>query len=448
MDLLDSLGSVYTYDRDLWGAPNGPTGAYPGHSSTYGVEIRKQADGRISLNSTNLKHLDITALSTWLKKPVAPSNSGDLAGVKLLLLEAANAQFGISLGPRQRLAMRNALEEAMRVFEIPSVALAHLVSWVPGFLRLRKGAASTTIAQDDVTTYCLFQLSLGFAWTHSPKQHLTQGIIWYEEAVNPRSRILRDLEDLKAYLEQPMYLALCSCAMAERRIMFERRDLISRVQLVDSKIGTNAGYEFLGKDPWAEQNVKIGELSQLVSEVSSLTVRLRYRMRAVGDLSAELVKENLKSWFRADTATKDAHPELRSQADRIDEMLLRISSFATRILDHAVGLQERISSQMTQVSNLSIMNVLTIGLLKTKKSADPCYIPGGQSHFTAKPKKFTSSGSRGQARQLFHEDHSCSDDGLPPWNIRRGTYTHASSFHSFDIIALCIPPPSSNGDNL
>lgn len=349
MDLLDSLATIYTYDREIWAAPNGPPGAYPGHLSAHGVEIRKQADGRISFDSLNLKHLDVAALSTWLKKALAPSNSGDLAGVKLLLLEVADAKYGNSLGPDQQLAMKNGLEEALRAFEIPGVALAHLASWVPGFLRLRKEAASTNTAQDDVTTYCLFQLSLGFSWTHSPKQHLVQGIIWYEEAVNPRRRILRDLEDLKVYLEQPMYLGLCSCIMAERRILYERRDIIRKVQLVDSKIGTNAGYEFLGMAPWAEQNVKIEELSQLVSEVSSLTVRLRYRMRAVGDLSAELVKENLKSWFRVDAATKAANQELCSQADAMDEMLLRISSFATRILDHAIGLQERNASQMTQV---------------------------------------------------------------------------------------------------
>jgi hypothetical protein len=282
MGLLDTLGSIYTYDRDLWGAPNGPAGAYPGHVSAHGVEIRKQGDGEIIVTPTNLKHQDVSALSTWLKKPIAPPNSGDLAGIKLLLLEASNAQYGKALSPNERLAMKNSLEEAMRTFEIPSVALAHLVSWVPGFLKLRKEVANTTAAQDDVITYGLFQLSLGFVWTHSAKQHLIQGIIWYEEAVNPRSRILRDLEDLKAYLEQPMYLGLCSCIMAERRIMSERRDIIAKVQLVDSKIGTNAGYEFLGKDPWAEQNVKILELSKLVSEVSSLTVRLRYRMRAVG----------------------------------------------------------------------------------------------------------------------------------------------------------------------
>lgn len=392
MDLLDSLGTIYTYDRELWAAPTGPPGAYPGHSSAHGVEIRKQADGSISFDSLNLKHLDVAALSTWLKKPCAPPNSGDRAGVKLLLLEAANAQYANSLGSGQRLAMKNGLEEAMRAFEIPDVALAHLVSWVPGFLRLRKEAATTNPAQDNVTTYCLFQLSLGFAWTHSPKEHLTRGIIWHEEAVNPRRRLLRDLEDLKVYLEQPMYLGLCSCIMAERRILFERRDIISKVQLVDRKIGTNAGYEFLGKDPWAEQNVKIGELSQLVSEVSSLTVRLRYRMRAVGDLSTELVKENLKSWFRVDEATKAANQQLCSQADAMDEMLLRISSFATRILDHAVGLQERSATQMTQVRD----QILPTSLMRNH-SADLCHNVGSQPYFAAKPKKFAFSGSRGQA---------------------------------------------------
>jgi hypothetical protein len=351
MDLLDSLGSVYTYDRDIWGSPNGLPGAYPGHSSAHGIEIRIQANGMISFTPTNLKHLDAAALSTFLRKPVAPPNSGDRAGVKLLLLEASNAQYGRALAPNDRLAIRNSVEEALRTFDIPAVALAHLVSWVPGFLRLRKEVAKTSIAQDDAITYCLFQLSLAFVWTFSATQRLTQGIIWYEEAVNPRSRVLRDLEDLKAYLEQPMYLGLCSCIMAERRIMLERRDIIRKVQLVDNKIGTNAGYEFLGKDPWAEQNVKIGELSQLVSEVSSLTVRLRYRMRAVGDLSAEVVKENLNSWFRADVTTKHAHQELCLQADAMDDTLQRISSFATRIFDHAVGLQERSSNQMTQVSN-------------------------------------------------------------------------------------------------
>lgn len=351
MELLDSLGSIYTYDRDLFGSPNSPAGAYPGHCSAHGVEIRKQADGRISFCPLNLRHLDVAALSTWVKRPLAPSDAGDLAGVKLLLLGAANAQYGNGLSMDQHLAVKNGLEEAMRAFEIPNVALAHLVSWVPGFLRLPKEGGSSTIARGDGTTYCLFQLSLGFVWTHSPKQRLTQGIIWYEEAVNPRTRILRDLEDLKAYLEQPMYLGLCSCITSQRRIVLERRELIKQVQLVDNKIGTNAGYEFLGKDPWAEQNVKIEELSQLVSEVSSLTVRLRYRMRAVGDLSTELVQENLKSWFRATSATIAANQELCSQADGMDEMLRRMSSFASRILDHALGLQERSNSQMTQVGD-------------------------------------------------------------------------------------------------
>jgi hypothetical protein len=392
MDLLDSLGSVYTYDRDIWGTPNGLPGAYPGHSSAHGVEIRTQANGGISFTPTNLKHLDVAALSTWLRKPVAlPKASGDVARVKLLLLEASNAQYGKALGPNDRLAMRNSVEEAMLTFDIPTVALAHLVSWVPGFLRFQKEAAKTSIAQNDAITYCLFQLSLGFVWTHSATQRLTQGIIWYEEAVNPRSRILRDLEDLKAYLEQPMYLGLCSCIMAERRIMLERREIIGKVQLVDNKIGTNAGYEFLGKDPWVEQNVRIGELSQLVSEVSSLTVRLRYRMRAVGDLSAELVKENLNSWFRADATTKAAHQELCLQADGMDDTLQRISSFATRILDHAVGLQERSSNQMTHVSTSGP------SAFKTNNSADPYYFSGGESHLTARSEKFTSVGPRRQA---------------------------------------------------
>jgi hypothetical protein len=364
MELLDTLGSIYTYDRDFWSGPNGAPGAYPGHAAAHGVEIRKQADGRISF-SPLIKHLDESALSTWLKKPLSPSSAGDLAGVKLLLLEAADARYMNNLGPDRRLAIKNGLEEAMRTFEIPSVALAHLVSWVPGFLKLRKGTASTSIAQDEVTTYCLFQLSLGFVWTHSPKQHLTQGIIWYEEAVNPRNRILRDLEDLDAYLNQPMYLGLCSCIMAERRIMFERRDIISKVQLVDTEIGMTAGYEFLGENPWDEQNLKIERLSKLVSEASSLTVRLRYRMRAIGDLSAELVKENLKSWFRVNEATKAANQELCSQADAMDETLLRISSFAIRILDHAVGLQERSSTQMTQVRDKHLSPALM-----TKDPAD------------------------------------------------------------------------------
>ena len=388
MDLLGSLATIYTYDRDLWPTPNSSSGAYPGHASAHGVEIRKQRDGQISFDSLNFRHLDAAALSTWLKKPLAPSNSGDLAGVKLLVLEAANAQYANSLGPDQRLAMKNGLEEAMRTFEIPDIALAHLVSWVPGFLRLRKEAATTNTAQGDVTTYCLFQLSLGFSWTHSPKNHLTQGIIWYEEAVNPWSRILRDLEDLKAYLEQPMYLGLCSCIMAERRILLERRDIISRVQLVDNKIGTTAGYEFLGREPWTEQNLKIGELSQLISEVSSLTVRLRYRMRAVGDLSAELVEENLKSWFRVDAATKAANQDLCSHADAIDEMLLRISSFAARILDHAVGLQERSANQLTQVRDRPL---LTSSM--RNKPADLCHNPGIQPYFAAEPEKFAFGGS-------------------------------------------------------
>ena len=390
MELLDTLGSIYTYDRDFWSGPNGASGAYPGHTAAHGGEIRKQADGRISFSPLHLKHLDVPALSAWLKKPLAPSSAGDLAGVKLLLLEAANAQYINNIGPDRRLAIKDGLEEAMRTFEIPSVALAHLVSWVPGFLRLRKEVASTSIAQNEVITYCLFQLSLAFVWTHSPKQHLTQGIIWYEDAVNPRSRILRDLEDLKVYLDQPMYLGLCCCIMAERRILFERRDIINQVQLVDTKIGTTAGYEFLGKDPWADRSHKIEELSTLVSEVSSLTVRLRYRMRAIGDLSAELVKENLKSWFRVDKA---ANQELCSQADAIDETLLRISSFATRILDHAVGLQERCSSQMTQVSDKHLSLVLI-----TKDLANMYHYSDSQSHFTARPKKFISSDCPGYAR--------------------------------------------------
>jgi hypothetical protein len=392
MELLDTLGSIYTYDRDFWREPNDGRGAYPGHVAAHGVEIRKRADDKISF-SPLIRHPDEPALSTWLKKPLAPSSAGDLAGVKLLLLEVADLRYMNNLGSERRLEIKNGLEEAMRTFEIPSVALAHLVSWVPGFLRLRKEIVSTSIAQDEVTTYCLFQLSLSFVWTHSPKQHLTQGIVWYEEAVNPRNRILRDLEDLKACLNQPMYLGLCSCIMAGRRIMFERRDITSKVQLVDAEIGTTAGYEFLGQNPWDEQNLKIERLSKLVSETSSLTVRLRYRMRAIGDLSAELVKENLKSWFRVNEATKAANQELCSQADAIDETLLRISSFAIRILDHAVGLQERSSIQMTQVCNKHLSPALM-----TKDSADLDHHSGCQSHFKARPNDVKSNCCRGQAR--------------------------------------------------
>jgi hypothetical protein len=176
--------------------------------------------------------------------------------------------------------------------------------------------------------------------------------------------------------------------MAERRILLERRDIITRVQSVDNKIGTTAGYEFLGKEPWTEQNLKIGELSQLISEVSSLTVRLRYRMRAVGDLSAELVEENLKSWFRVDAATKAANQDLCSHADAIDEVLLRISSFAARILDHAVGLQERSANQLTQVRD----RPLPTSLMRNK-SADLSHNPGSQPYFAAEPEKFAFGGA-------------------------------------------------------
>jgi hypothetical protein len=76
----------------------------------------------------------------------------------------------------------------------------------------------------------------------------------------------------------------------------------------------------------------------------------------------------------------------------MDEMLLRISSFATRILDHAVGLQERSATQMTQVRD----QILPTSLMRNR-SADLCHNVGSQPYFAAKPKKFAFSGSRGQA---------------------------------------------------
>ena len=103
MELLDTMGSIYTYDRDFWGGPNDGPGAYPGHVAAHGVEIRKQADGRISF-SPLIRHPDEPALSTWLKKPLASSSARDLAGVKLLLLEAADLRYMNDLGPERRWA--------------------------------------------------------------------------------------------------------------------------------------------------------------------------------------------------------------------------------------------------------------------------------------------------------------------------------------------------------
>lgn len=331
MDVLDSISSIYSWDNDPWDL-------YPGHDTIHAVDMWKDTTG--AAHCTSKKLALSSEIDSWLRQSAAPSSEQPVATMKLLFLALSDEATGKveSVGLQKKKA---SMREVMSSFSIPEAALAHTVSWVPGFVKFP--AASQ---QSDLTGYGIFQMQQNIAWSHTAGQSATKGIVWYEERAVPFSRALIDLDKLKDFIDQPMFPGLLNCVMIIRRLSVERRPILKSVQQAELQVGTEKGYEYLGGNPWAGTAPNYAELSSVVAEALVSKTDLCLRLSAAIQYITQVIEQN--SQLSHTTSAQSTQPS-RDRLEAMNDMLKLVRNHADQLLAHANAMQERMDVQMNRV---------------------------------------------------------------------------------------------------